>query len=100
MPEKKRTNNKNAPEHTIRCGSITASIFHRQSNAGYTYLDFQIGRVFVNRSTNREVHGNAFYENNEQDLIQTVQEACAWIRCRLYPALPRQECAADQGLVQ
>jgi hypothetical protein len=100
MPEKKKTNNKALPEHTVRCGSITATICARQTNAGYSYLDFQLGRVFVNRSTNREVHGNAFYESNEQDLIKTVQEACAWIRSRLYAALPSQESPTEPGLVQ
>jgi hypothetical protein len=91
MSDKKKANPKNTPEHTIRCGEVTALIFVRQSNAGYAYRDIQLVRVFKNRSTGREAHGNTFFETSEHDLIQAIQEAAAWIRVKLQDNLSHKE---------
>ena len=71
---------KQKPEHTICCGEVTASIFLRQSNSGYTYYDFALDRSYRSMATGKELHGANFFERHKEELVQAVRKAAAWIR--------------------
>jgi hypothetical protein len=99
MNDKKTTNSKSQPEHVVRCGEVMATICLRQSNAGYAYYDFSLGRCWRSMATGKEAHGNSFFNKNEEDLIQAIREASAWIQARLQ-RVPSQQPAGtcDEGL--
>ena len=97
MTDKKKPTLKNTPEHTIRCGEVTASIFCRQSNSGYTYADFSLGRVWASMTTGKETHGSSFFDRHEQDIIQAVREATAWIQAKSRPVLTKQDPGLTEG---
>ncbi len=96
MNDKKKTTAKNKAEHTIRCGEVTAAIYLRQSNAGFVYFDFVLGRAWRSQTTGTEAHGSSFFEKNEQDLIRAVKEASAWIRTKVQSDLPNQQSDAER----
>jgi uncharacterized protein (DUF885 family) len=83
MNEKKKTATKHKPEHVIQRGEVVATIYLRQSNAGYAYLDFTLGRCWISRLTSKEVHGSSFFSRHEDQLVQVAREAAAWIRTKL-----------------
>ena len=80
MSEKKTTTAKQKPEHEIRCGAVTASIFLRQSNCGYRYYDLSLTRCWSSRTTGKPVSGVTFFHENERDLVQSINAACDWMR--------------------
>ena len=81
MSEKKTATAKLKPEHVIRCGEATATICQCQSNAGFVYRSFVLGRRWKSMATGKESHGNSFFETHEADLLEAVRQAAAWIRC-------------------
>ena len=68
------------PEHTVRSGEVTASVYLRQSNSGFTYYDFALNRCWQSMATGKEAHGANFFERHERDLVNAIQQAAAWIR--------------------
>jgi hypothetical protein len=96
MPEKKHNTAKQKPVHTIRCREVTADIMLRQSNAGYSYYDFELGRSYQSMGTGREVHGATLFENHEEDAIEVVRQAARWIRAKMRPT-PAEE-VKQQGV--
>ena len=98
MNDKKKTNDKSKPEHVVRCRTVTATIALRQSNAGYGYYDFCLGRCWTSVASGKEVHGNSFFEQHQEDLILAITEAAAWIRAKLHGSLLQTEAnAPDQA---
>jgi hypothetical protein len=81
MNAKKPLPTKQAPVHTIRCGEVVADIHLRQSNSGFSYLDFRLERSYTT-STAKQSRGATFFAKNAQDLSQAAAEAAAWIRTR------------------
>ena len=81
--KKKCANGKQQPLHTIRCGEITASIYRKQSNSGYAYMDYDLARHFVSLGTGKETQGSTFFPKNLRDLKQAAEEASNWIRERM-----------------
>ena len=59
MNDKKKTATKNQPEHIVRSGEVTAEIFCRQSNAGFTYLEYTLGRSWRSQSSGKEARGSS-----------------------------------------
>ncbi|OHB65850.1 MAG: hypothetical protein A2V70_16665 [Planctomycetes bacterium RBG_13_63_9] len=97
MNDKKKASDKNQPEHVIRSGEVRAVICHRQSNAGYAYLDFSLSRCWNSMATGKEAHGNSFFDRHEDDLIRAVREAAAWIRTNLQSNFSQKDLkAADK----
>ena len=88
MTGKKQNNGKQVAVHTIRCGEVTASIYLRQSNAGFAYYDFSLGRCWKSMGTGKESHGSTFFVKNEQDLVQAIREASEWLREKMQAATP------------
>ena len=81
MSEKKEATLKQKPEHEIRCGEVTASIYRRQSNTGYVYRTYELDRRWRVVGTGKESKASSlFFDTNEQDLVQAVAQASAWIR--------------------
>jgi len=95
MNDKKKGTPKTKAEHTIRCGEATATIYLRQSNAGFVYYDYLLGRTW-RQTTGTEAHGSSFFEKNEQDVIRAVQEASAWIRSRMQSDMANQQPNAER----
>ena len=95
MNDKKKNTAKNKAEHTIRCNEVIATITLRQSNAGFTYLDYSLGRVWRSQTTGKESHGSSFFEKNERDLIAAITEASTWIRAKLASGPPDQKPESD-----
>ena len=99
MTEKKTVATKQKPEHTFSCGEITAHVYLRQSNCGYSYYDFALGRTWKSMATGKEGHGASFFEKNEEDLIDAVRKASAWIRDRVTPDRAANPVARDDEAV-
>jgi hypothetical protein len=95
MTDKKQMPNKQKPAHTIRCGEVTASIYERQSNSGFTYFDYSLGRRWLCASSRREAHGTSFFLKNERDLIEAVRAVSAWLRERDQQVTPGQVSAEN-----
>ena len=86
MAEKKTSTTKQKPEHTVTCGEVTASIYLRQSNCGFPYYDFALGRTWKSVATGKECHGATFFDKNEEDVVEAVRKAAEWIRQRMAPS--------------
>lgn len=96
MSEKKPTTTKQKPEHEIRCGTVTASVYLRQSNCGFPYYDFSLGRSWKSMTTGKQAHGTSFFDQNEADLVLAVHKACAWIRNKAAEASPGQSPVSEE----
>ena len=91
MNEKKKSNQtKQKPEHTIRHGEVTASIYMRQSNCGYPYYDFALTRSWKSMTTGKEAHGTTFFVKNRQDLVKVINEASNWIHQRMVAVISKE----------
>ncbi len=83
MSDKKKTTGvKVEPEEEIRCGDVIASIYRRQSNAGYSYRDFTLTRCWTSLASGRESRGSSYYAENERDLVAAIQAAGDHIRAK------------------
>jgi hypothetical protein len=104
MNGKRKSTTKQSVIHTITIGSCSAIIELKASNSGYKFLTYRIVRSFVT-STNRTNSSACLFESNEQDVIDTVRAASAWIRANAkavlageWPAsLPADSQQADSG---
>jgi hypothetical protein len=67
------------PVTVIRQGAIAASIWQRQSPSGYAYFDFSLSRSWKSLSTDKKGYSRNFFETNENDLMEVIQKASAWI---------------------
>jgi hypothetical protein len=79
MNDNKKTVNNSPPIHSIVCGNVKADIFACQTNNGFRFLQFSLGRCFVSQSSQKESHSNFFFAENQDEIIQAVQNATAWI---------------------
>lgn len=79
------------PIHTIREGSVAASIWRRMSPAGYEYFDFSLGRSWKSLSSGGTGNSRNFFSRNQSELIKVVQEACRWIAAHESAQEPNRE---------
>lgn len=84
MNEKQETKKKKqaaaeTPVHTIRSGAIAASIWKRQSPAGYTYLDYSLTRSFESLSSGSLGNSRNFFARNRRELLDVIDAATTWI---------------------
>jgi hypothetical protein len=70
------------PLHVVRRKAIAASIWRRQANSGYPYYDYTLSRSWKSASSSKTGYSKNFFDENEQELLQVVQEATAWIKAR------------------
>jgi hypothetical protein len=70
------------PIHTVRKGAIAANIWQRQSPSGYAYFDFSLSRSWKSLSTDKKGYSRNFFETSEEDLIEVIRQASAWITRR------------------
>jgi len=77
--KKKKATSAEAPIHTVHAGYVSASIWRRQSPAGYEYLDFSLNRSFESLSSGNTGHSRNFFARNRQELMEVVEQATAWI---------------------
>ena len=96
MSEKKSNSVKQKPEHEIRCGAVTASIYLRQSNCGYPYLAYSLTRGWRSQATGKQAQGTSFFEQDEADLTQAASEAAEWIRRKNAEPVNGQQPAAEK----
>lgn len=68
------------PLHTIRRGQIVATIEERQSNAGFSYFQFEIARKWLVKSSQTEKTGSGLFAHQEAEIVEVVTAACAHIR--------------------
>ena len=61
------------PVETIRRGAIAASIWTRQSPAGFAYFDFSLSRSWKSLSTGRDGYSDNFFAKNEPELMEVIQ---------------------------
>ena len=82
MTEKKRPGAlRQEALHTIQCGQVQARIQSRQSNAGFIYREFTLSRCFTSLTAGKAVKkSSSFFIEHENSIIQSVREACEWIR--------------------
>lgn len=77
--KKKKPAPTETPVHTIRGGVVAASIWRRQSPAGYVYFDFSLTRSWQSLSSGSTGNSKNFFAMNQQDLMQVIQQASQWI---------------------
>ena len=77
--KKKKTTAAETPVHTIRAGAVAASIWRRQSPAGYVYFDFSLTRSWKSLSSGNTGYSKNFFARNHQDLGQVIEQATQWI---------------------
>ena len=77
--KKKKAGNAEAPIHTVHAGCVSASIWRRQSPAGYEYLDFSLNRSFESLSSGNTGHSRNFFARNRQELLEVIEHASRWI---------------------
>lgn len=68
-----------SPVHTVREGSVAASIWQRQSPSGYAYYDFSLTRSFKSMSSGNTGYSKNFFSRNQQELIVVIEKATRWI---------------------
>jgi hypothetical protein len=90
MNDKKKTVNNSPPIHSIVCGNVKADIFACQTNNGFRFLQFSLGRCFVSQSSQKDSHSNFFFADNQDEIIQAVQEATTWIGHHTATAKPSE----------
>lgn len=78
-PKKKKAAAVETPVHTIRAGAVAASIWRRQSPAGYVYFDFSLTRSWKSLSSGNTGHSKNFFASNQHDLARVIEEATRWI---------------------
>lgn len=78
-PKRKRATKGESPIHIIKAVSVSASIWRRQSPAGYEYLDFSLARSFESLSSGNLGSSKNFFARNRQELMQVIEQAAAWI---------------------
>lgn len=77
--KKKKSSLAVTPVHTIREGAVAASIWRRQSPSGFAYLDFSLTRSWESMSSGNTGYSKNFFARNQQELVEVIQQACAWI---------------------
>lgn len=78
-PKKKKLAAAETPVHVIRADAVAASIWRRQSPAGYVYYDFSLTRSWKSLSSGNTGYSKNFFARNQQELLQVIQEAASWI---------------------
>lgn len=76
---KKKTTPAETPVHMVRVGSVTASIWRRQSPSGYAYHDFSLTRSFESLSSKSSNSSRNFFAKNRDDLAKAISAATQWI---------------------
>jgi hypothetical protein len=67
------------PVHVVRKGAVAASIWQRQSPSGYAYFDFSLSRSWKSLTGDRTGYSKNFFETNEAELLDVIQQASAWV---------------------
>jgi hypothetical protein len=78
LETKKKKTPTETPIHTIRQGGVGASIWRRQSPAGYVYYDYSLTRSWKSLSGGMGYSRN-FFARNQQELVSVIQQASRWI---------------------
>jgi hypothetical protein len=80
-PENKRKKavTPDEPVHTVRAGSVEASIWRRQSPSGYSYFDYSLARSFRSLSSGNVGYSKNFFAGNQDDLATVIGQATRWI---------------------
>jgi len=84
VTDKKQTTAKNKAVHIIRSGEVIASVFQRQSNAGFVYWDYVLSRTWHSAAGRKESHGSTFVAKHEKDLIEAIRQASEWLRAKTH----------------
>lgn len=77
--KKKKATAIETPVHTIRSGAVAASVWRRQSPAGYVYFDFSLTRSWKSLSSGNTGHSKNFFSSNQQDLSGVIEQVSRWI---------------------
>lgn len=67
------------PVHTLRHGGVGASIWRRQSPAGYVYYDYSLTRSWKSLSSGSTGYSKNFFTRNRDELVHVIDEATRWI---------------------
>jgi hypothetical protein len=76
---KKKSATTETPIHTIRAGAVAASIWRRQSPAGYVYFDFSLTRSWKSLSSGSTGYSRNFFARNHAELAEVIDKASRWI---------------------
>lgn len=77
--KKKKITPIETPVHSIRSGAVGASIWRRQSPAGYVYFDYSLTRSWKSLSSGNTGYSKNFFVRNQQELLQVIEQATVWI---------------------
>ena len=67
------------PVQVVRRGALAASIWKRQSPSGFAYYDFSLSRSWKSMSSEKMGYSKNFFESNQVELVEVIQQASAWI---------------------
>lgn len=91
---KKKKKSTETPVHTVREGSVAASIWLRQSPAGFAYYDFSLTRSWKSLSSGNPGSSKNFFAQNQKELAIVINKACAWISAQERQAIAASDLAA------
>jgi len=77
--KRKKTMSAEVPVHTIREGSVAASIWRRQSPSGFAYYDFSLTRSWQSLSSGNTGYSKNFFARNQPELVKVIAQASQWI---------------------
>jgi hypothetical protein len=92
--KKKKASAAETPVHTIREGSVAASIWQRQSPSGYAYYDYSLTRSWKSMSSGNTGYSRNFFSRNQQELFTVIEKATQWIAAHELPAGATETLAA------
>jgi hypothetical protein len=92
--KKKKAVSNETPVHTIRAGAVAASIWQRQSPAGYVYFDYSLTRSWKSLSSGNTGYSKNFFSKNQEELLLVIEQASQWIAEHEKPESPRERIAA------
>jgi hypothetical protein len=92
--KKKKPSLTETPVHTIREGSVAASIWQRQSPSGYAYYDYSLTRSWKSMSSGNTGYSKNFFSRNQQELFAVIEKATQWIASHESPAAANESLAA------
>ena len=86
--------NPKKPVHRVKAGPIEVSIWENDSREG-TFFSMTLGRFYKDKQDKWQT-ADSFGVRNELNILDAVQEACAWARSQEGAELPPAAELVDQ----
>lgn len=79
---KRKKNDETEPQDpvlTVREGAVAASIWRRQSPAGYAYFDFSLSRSWKSMTSGKTGYSKNFFGRHKEELLLVIERVAGEI---------------------